>query len=126
MRGVTRLAGLCAGAAVAVAFGLVGASGAFAGQVLTLRTAGNGPLSNGAPLVATSTNAVLSTSLGGRVECEESVLAGSLNNNGAQGDDASFGSVSFGGDYENVPGACKFSVGGPATTEALALPWRLN
>ena len=72
---------------MAVALGLAGASGAFAGQVLTLRTAGKGPLSNGAPLVATSSNAVLSTSLGGRVECEESVYAGSLHNN-AQGDDA--------------------------------------
>jgi Carboxypeptidase regulatory-like domain/Putative Ig domain len=125
MRGVKGLVGICTGAIAALALGLVGAPVASAGQGLILRTA-NGPLAAGATLTATSTDAVLSTSGGGSAECEESVWGGTLTNNGVKADNFSITSASFSGDYENVMGACKFSLGGPVLTEAKSLPWRLE
>ena len=125
MRGVNRLTGICAGGVAALALGLAGAPGASAAAGLVLKTT-SGPLAGGAPITATSTNAVLSTSGGGSVECEESTLSGTLANNGAKTDGMSVANAAFAGDYQSMLGACKFSLGGTAITEAQRLPWKLE
>ncbi len=125
MRGINGLAGICASVVVTLALGLAVAPCAFAGATsLTLRTA-KGPLANGAPLAATSSNAVLATNVG-RVECEESAYIGSLQNNAGTTDRAQVTSAFFSGDYENMLGACKSTSAGPVVSEAARLPWMLE
>ena len=127
MRGVNGLAGVCAGVIAALALGLAAAPVASAGTsaALVLKTA-KGKVANGAPFVAVSSDAILATNGGGSVECEESQYAGTVLANAAKLDRLQINSALYGGDYNSILGACRFSGGGYAVTETVGLPWKLE
>lgn len=86
---------------------------------VVLKTAA-GKLASSTPLKATSSNFVLATSLG-KIECEETELAGSLISNGSPRDAAVLSEGFAKGDFESIPGACKTSLG-PALAEISGFP----
>jgi len=107
----------------ALAVGAITAAGASA-STLTLKTAA-GPLPEGAPITAGSSDFKFLTSGGGQLECNLTSVSGTLSNNNAAVDVVSLTSGSF---SQGTPGSpCPTTSGlGPAVVEVVNFPWTLS
>ncbi len=115
-----RLSMSLAGALVAGAITAAGASAA----TLTLKTAA-GPLPEGAPITASSSDFKFITSGGGQLECDLTSVSGTLANNNAAVDVVSLTSGSFSQGMIGDP--CPTTSGlGPAVVEVVNFPWTLS
>jgi len=110
---------LAVGCVVVLAVGV--GSAVASSPVLTFKTAKGGPLKKGAQLRGFSSNLTFTTKLG-NLECEENILIGTVEVNGAKKDHGPITEETSKGDFEGIAGACKTALG-PAAITALHLPW---
>jgi len=107
-----------------MAIGVVLAGSASASTILTFRDS-SGPLANGTEIKASSSNLVTVTT-SGTLECENSIISATTTNNKSSKllslseKDEEFGN------FLEIPGACKTSIGAPVEIVTSKFPWKLE